>query len=392
MIRDFPFTIREIAGLLNLTVRYGKEGSGNMDVDCPFCYKRSKMNLNAVKNVYRCNYCGEYGGMVQLYGKIHKVPNAEAYWEICELLNRDGKNPVNYGNPVPSQAVAAKPINRADNDTLHQTYSMLLSLLTLANPHKEQLLARGLPQNHIARFGYKSVPAFGQQGLCAKLIQSGCILEGVPGFYKEDGVWTAKLKAPGILVPVCGIDGKIAGMQIRLNKPINNRKYIWLSSTDKECGTSSGAPVHFVGDPAAKRVFVTEGALKGTVAHSLTGYTFICIPGVKSIGGLDSVLECLKANGTEEIIEALDMDKIIEVQTDEAKDESNTEKPDGQKNGNIHVATAAQLLREKIAAYEFKVKSAIWEDKTLNGIDDYFLHRMKAKRNPAYNTGIAVAA
>ena len=392
MIRDFPFTIREVASILNLTVRYGKDGSGNMDVDCPLCNKRSKMNLNAAKNVYRCNYCGEYGGMVQLYGKVHGVPNAEAYWEICELLNRDGKNPANYNSHAPSQASAIKPISRADNDTLHQTYSMLLSLLTLATPHKEQLLVRGLLPNHIAKFGYKSVPAFGQMELCAKLIQSGCILEGVPGFYKQDGVWTAKLKAPGILVPVCGMDGKIAGMQIRLNKPINNRKYIWLSSTDKECGTSSGAPVHFIGDPTAKRVFVTEGALKGAVAHSLAGYTFICIPGVKSIGGLDAVLERLKANGTKEIIEALDMDKIIDVPTDEVKNESDAKKPDGQKNGNKHVAEAAQLLREKAAAHEFIVKSAVWEDKTLNGIDDYFLHRMKAKGNPAYKAGVVAAA
>ena len=38
-------------------------------------------------------------------------------------------------------------------------------------------------------------------------------------------------------------------------------KYLWLSSSSKTRGVSSGSPVHFVGDPFARVVYVTEGLL-----------------------------------------------------------------------------------------------------------------------------------
>jgi hypothetical protein len=259
---------------------------------------------------------------------------------------------------------------RANNDIIHQTYSMLLSSLALANPHREHLITRGLSQNQINTFKYKSVPAFGQQGLCAKLIQSGCTLDGVPGFYKDDSEWNVKLKAPGILIPVCGIDGKIAGMQIRLDKPINGRKYIWFSSTGLESGTSSGAPIHFAGDPTAKHVLVTDGALKGTVAHVLSGRSYLCLPGVNSLFGLDDVLQSLKANGMVEALEVFDMTKL-------------TEKP---------IGDSAVKLRKKLHAHGFRVSSAIWDDKSLKGVDDYYLHRMNAKQKHVCDVDISTSA
>jgi hypothetical protein len=363
MDRKFPFRIRHIAKILNLKIRYDNQNSGNLDVDCPFCKKQSKMNLNATKNAYRCNNCGESGGMIQLYGKICGISNSDAYREICEILG------CSTAVVVDNNALAVQSVSRADNNTVHQTYSMLLSLLTLATPHKEQLLARGLSQEQIVEFKYKSVPAFGQQQLCMKLLQSGCTLDGVPGFFKENGEWNVKLKAPGIVIPVYGIDGKIAGMQIRLNNPVNGRKYIWFSSKDLESGTSSGSPIHFIGDPTAKRVYVTDGSLKGTIAHNLTGYTFVCLPGAKSLSGLDGLLSCLKANGTIEVIEAFDINKLTDKQAEES----------------------AAKLREKLFAHGFKVTSSIWGDKSLVSVDDYFLHRSKAKKNHVHSVDITAA-
>jgi hypothetical protein len=193
-------------------------------------------------------------------------------------------------------------------------------------------------------------------------MQSGCALEGVPGFYREDSQWNVKLKAPGIVIPVWGIDGKVSGMQIRLDKPVNGRKYIWLSSPGLEGGASSGSPVHFAGDPAAERVYVTDGALKGTVAHILTGATFVCLPGVKSLSGLDGLLSCLKASGTTEVLEAFNIAKLTDSQ----------------------LGGAAAKLRERAASYGFKVTSAVWGDKSLQGVDDYFLHREKAAKKHVY--------
>ena len=375
MICDFPFTIKQVAQILSLPIRHGENGNST-DVDCPFCKRKGKLNLNSIKDVYRCNYCGESGGMVRLYGAVHNISNADAYREICELLDCNGKNPGDYNSPATTRKKEeSSQTKRADCASIHQTYSMLLSLLSLTNIHKEQLMARGLSPDDIVKIGYRSVPAFGQQDYCRRLIKSGCVVEGVPGFFKVvddngdwNGVWDLKLRAPGVLIPVRGIDGKISALQIRLNKPVNDRKYIWLSSTDKAGGTSSGSPIHFIGDPTAERVYVTEGPLKGTIAHTLTRYTFICLPSANSMGQLDDLLVCLKANGVSEIIEALDMDKET----------------------NIHVAKAAAKLRDKLSSFDFTVKSAVWENKELKGVDDYYFHRLQTKRSMVYDVDISI--
>lgn len=85
-MNSYPFTILDIAGILNLKVR--RRQPTNMDVDCPFCgHKKGKMNINFSKNVFRCNYCGESGGMIELYSKVFQISNAQAYGEICEILH-----------------------------------------------------------------------------------------------------------------------------------------------------------------------------------------------------------------------------------------------------------------------------------------------------------------
>ena len=69
MEKIYPFTILDVAGILDLKVR--RRQPTNMDVDCPFCnHKKGKMNINLVKNVFRCNYCETSGGMIDLYAKL----------------------------------------------------------------------------------------------------------------------------------------------------------------------------------------------------------------------------------------------------------------------------------------------------------------------------------
>ena len=164
-------------------------------------------------------------------------------------------------------------------------------------------------------------------------------------------------------------------MQIRPDKPFNDRKYFWLSSKDVPkggvpgTGASPGSPIHFVGDPAAKRVFITEGGLKGSVAHSLTGYTFACLPGVNSIGELRGILGMLKANGTEVVVEAFDTDK----------------------HTNEKVGAAAKALKVLIEEFEFNHLSADWADKSLKGIDDYYFDRRLKQQNHIFTVSMAPA-
>ena len=78
MAADFPFTMKDIAYLLNLRIRH--KNAVCLDVNCPFCGEtKGKMNLNLKKNVFKCNRCGETGGMLALNGKGYQVEKQTAY-------------------------------------------------------------------------------------------------------------------------------------------------------------------------------------------------------------------------------------------------------------------------------------------------------------------------
>ena len=101
---DLPFGIMDVAGLLRLNIR--RRAPGQVYVDCPICGdRRGKMNLNTAKDLWRCNYCGEGGGMLSLYAKVYGVSNSDAYREICDALAVNGFSP-DY--TVPEKATPAE--------------------------------------------------------------------------------------------------------------------------------------------------------------------------------------------------------------------------------------------------------------------------------------------
>lgn len=319
---DFPFDIMDIASLLRLNIR--RRGPNSIYTDCPFCGdNRGKMNLNLVKNVWRCNYCGKGGSMLSLYAEIHGLSNSEAYQEISETLLSEG-TASGYAQVRQDTPKVEPQADRASPQEIHRTYCAMLSMLTLTPPHWEHLrIIRGLTPEQIERFAFRSTPqAFHCQPITETLMRQGCTVKGVPGFYLNDrGRWTMRFhqKTSGILIPIRGIDGLICGLQTRLDRPIKNPddppdkqgiKYLTLSTAGKNMGSSPGSPVHFIGDPCARTVYVTEGALKADISHALTGRTFAATIGANNVAGLDPLFQLLKNNGTEEIIEAEDMDKF----------------------------------------------------------------------------------
>ncbi len=321
-IADMPFTIMDVASLLRLNIR--RRMAGQVYVDCPICGdRRGKMNINLTKGLWRCNYCGEGGGMLALYAKVHGVSTSVAYQEICDALQTGGTAPAPAVSKEMAQIETVPQSERADAQTVHRTMSALLSLLTLTPAHREHLRTkRGLTDGQIDRFGFRSTPP---PQLCRhlteRLLEQGYTVRGIPGFYMNDsGRWTVKFhrRTSGILIPILGADGLIHGAQIRLDHPIKNRddppersgtKYLPLSSANKNMGTTSGSPVHFIGDPFSRVVYVTEGALKADIAHALTGRTFAATAGANNTAGLDPLFALLRRNGVEEVIEAEDMDK-----------------------------------------------------------------------------------
>ena len=356
---NYPFTILDVAEILKLNVR--RRQLTNIDVDCPFCgHKKGKMNINFAKNVFRCNYCNESGGMIDLYAKLYHISTYEAFNEICEIL-KCNKDISDYEKPIKQHKEIVSNLEqkeKADLDTRHRTYTALLPQLILTDYHKENLINRGLSNDQIVKYSYKSTPAFGFDRLVATLVSNEYELDGVPGFYtKKNNTYGINFnkKTTGILIPICSITGKIEGFQIRLDKAFDDRKYIWFSSSNHFRGTSVGGPAHFIGNPLSKTVYVTEGALKANIAHVLSGKTFIAVPGVNHYKSLESIFTQLKQTGTTDIVEAYDMDKYT----------------------NIHVEKACMNMICLANNFGFNVHRLKWNDK-YKGIDDW-LYSMNNK-------------
>jgi hypothetical protein len=306
---DFPFGIMDVANLLGLHVK--RETARGVYTDCPVCGDtRGKMHINIEDDCWRCNYCDAGGGMLRLYGMICGISNAEAYRAIINGLPTDARErkfPPSVANSL-----------RADSDTIHRVMTRMLELLPLFATHRENLRKRGLTDTRIAELGYKSAPPPNMcRDLTERLILEGYDIRGVPGFYlRKDDKWSVSFGrfTAGFLVPVRDLDRRIQGCQIRLDTPSGGAKYIWLSSASKHMGASPGSPIHFVGSPSAKTVYVTEGALKGDVASFLSGRSFVCLAGANNCGKLAGVLSQLARRGVETVAEAHDMVKFTNAQ------------------------------------------------------------------------------
>lgn len=391
---DFPFDLLDVAQLLHLNIR--RRQAESVYADCPFCGdKRGKLNLNFAKNVWRCNYCDARGGMLALYARVHGTTNSAAYSEICDALQTGetgwgcdsstatagtsfGKSPA-FGRLYEETPQSS----RADAQTVHQTLSLLLNMLTLKPEHLAHLKSdkRGLTDEQINKLGFKSTPPYHQcRSLTARLIAQGYTVEGVPGFYQDkDGCWTVAFSsyASGILIPAVDMDGFLCGAQILLDKPFKDAnappektgaKYIWFSSASKPMGTGSGSPVHFVGDSFSRVVYVTEGLLKADIAHCLTGRSFVAIAGANNVRGLDKVFAMLAQNGTELIVEAHDMDK----------------------RSNPMIAKGCSEVRRIAKAHGIECRSLTW-DPNYKGIDDWQLSlRRKARETKCENDQEAI--
>jgi hypothetical protein len=326
---DFPFTILDVASVLGLTIR--RNMSSRVYADCPLpdCNpkRKGKMKLDTVYNSFHCYYCGETGGMLELYSKTHNgISYSDSYKQLCQALNTGQINPAvkQAGEyKIRKESPLVPQSEMADIQCINAAFSALFNQLTLSDFHRQKLRGRGLTDEQIDRLGYKSTPKARQcEKLTACINGQGHTVQGVPGFYLNDnGKWTVKFNdfTSGIIIPVRGIDGLIRGAQIRLDNPFKEKdaspsdegtKYIWLSSCGKRMGVTSGSPVHFIGNPFAKTVYFTEGFLKADIAHCLMNRTFAASAGGNNIGGFAPLMALLAQNGTELAIEATDMDKF----------------------------------------------------------------------------------
>lgn len=186
-------------------------------------------------------------------------------------------------------------VERADADHINAVYRTLLEHPILVEsegtrpPHLQRhadhlLNERGFSDTAIAANLYTSVPDLKTLRLICDDLAGSLELRGVPGFYKLDGRWRLRYYGDGYLVPYRDAQGRITGMQVRMDDE-SVGKYLWLSSHGKPEGVTSGAPYHFAKPDLVNQTgiaFITEGALKADRIAEFTDNACIGLAGVDS--------------------------------------------------------------------------------------------------------------
>lgn len=351
------YGIESVARALGLRFK-GKADKDSLYYYCPFCNDtKGKLNINIKGNIWRCNKCGEGGGVIQLVEYFRECSRNEA----LDWLQNNPEIEIWGNNDTYSEIKDTKP-DIADEDTLDRTYRALLSLLKLEDTHRADLHRRGLSDKAIERFNFKSMPSK-ERGIkiAEYLLKQGYVLKGVPGFYTAYNIWQMQ-DLPGYLVPFINVNGKITGMQIRTDNPgERNAKYMSLTSTGKTNGTKSSLEAHLVGYKNQDKIFITEGALKSDIAsylawkgkHNLCA--FLAIPGVNNTKSLNKALGILKEKGVKTVYNCFDMDR------------------EGNKDCEVNpqVKKAVNKIERIVKEAGFEWKSLSWDYE--KGIDDYEL-------------------
>ena len=323
-------------------------------VPCPHCDRRGRkkdnhLNINFSKDVFRCALCGWNGGIFDLYAHYTGTPRENVRDELIRKLSRGDTD---SGKKQSARAATPMlpmitPSPAADIEIRHTAYSALLSMLTLAQDHKLNLLGRGLSEDAIIKNGYKTTPMVGGKVIAKQLLETGCRVEGVPGFYKDKtGAWTFTPSRRGILVPVRDIQGRIQGMQVRLDNE-EKRKYRWVSSAGLDGGCGAESWIHLAG-PLRERIILIEGPMKADIVHHLTGQTVLAVPGVNSLKHLECALVALIGLGVKRGMTAFDMDFLK----------------------NPHVQNGYAELVSLLGRMDFKFGTYLWHP-YYNGLDDY---------------------
>jgi DNA primase len=238
-----------------------------------------------------------------------------------------------------------KQSTKATIDILNCTYQALLSELPLLPEDRENLIKRGLSDSQISSLNYKTMPLYGRENIIEKLLSENVQLSGIPGFW-TDLQGEGHLSGPlGICVPVRDLQGRISGIQIRRNGDIKP-KYVWLSSSGRLNGCSSGVSAHLA-KPAHcdnSEVWITEGPLKGDIISLKLNRAVIAIPGVAAWEKAIPIVWQLKVRS---VIVALDMDKLT----------------------NQAVMTYKNLLINRLMRMGIRVFEASWNS-NFKGLDD----------------------
>lgn len=270
---------------------------------CPFHKDGGRPNFVVYQDSqnYICFVCGAKGDVIDFVAQIEGVTKGEAIKELsggADLAAPRRRAPV------------VDLEDRGDAVARDIAYQALLALLTLSSEHGDALVARGLSTRAIKANAYRTLPEEGREAVVDALLANGVDLAGVPGFAvsQKTGRWEV-YGSKGLLIPVRGLRGRIAGMQIRADS--GRSRYVWFSTPDSEnrCGGgSSGAPCHVAGRSFVRKgvdIWITEGPLKADVASHFLGTVVLGVPGVTA---WRKALPIVQALGAARVMLAFDQD------------------------------------------------------------------------------------
>ena len=330
------FNIQDVVSLHGI-IPYSKRGSEYYFI-CPACGEKGACSYNPLKNTWHDWKCDAGGGPIELHIAMERDPEKLSGYEGTDgkkAAARDIFSALDNGSSftcislIPKEKKKPKEAKKASDEHCSRVYKALLKELKLENKHYDKLIKRGLSHEQIKRFCFKSVPR-DTKGISKILCNKGYVLEGVPGFFLNKGVWDFKIpynrrlkeKETGTLCPVYdGGRNLLLGFQVNVDKPRDwdflseeekkeYVKYVWISSKDKEKGVTSGSVATYLpGKGKNRAVIVTEGILNATVIYCLLKetVTVIGIPGVKLYKAALPYLERLDKDAY--IFAAYDMDR-----------------------------------------------------------------------------------
>ena len=305
---------------------YTHTGGENDIASSPFSDDDSKSHfrVNKHKNLW-FDYAMNIGGnsinlLQQLYNLSYRQAAKKVVTDSPELFPGVDLKNFNFDSTRKDRINEADPKQNPVLTDLAFRCLMHIAYLTSADRrmlHNE----RHLSDAEIKKYGLFSMPACTtkmRKKLAEFVTSNGGdmkIFRYVPGFfeYKGQTYWNYGF-AKGIAIPAKDIHNRIMGIQIRLENPISDTRYIWLSSANvkpvkkgnnyflhgqsvakdfkAEYGTGVGTPIATFDDGYTDQdLMITEGFFKGVQYHKLFHCKVAALPGVGSFKNLKEIFD-----------------------------------------------------------------------------------------------------
>lgn len=272
---------------------------------CPICHNTSG-KCKTVSGFAPRVLCGNDHASVgtKRFGWIstgrYNQGSASGLWRIWR--EDDGRD---YSTPIDPAITAKREAARKayaaqrqyeEQQNLHEIrdrdyrgYTTLFDSLGLKEDHRQDLHRRGLSDDAITRYGFKSI-RYGDH---------------VPGGLKLSGVEGARwVGGSGMLIPHRDYRGNIIGVQVKTDGDTSG-KYIWTNLPHVLRGDSKELPLA-VNEPGKDQVVFCEGGLKSAIAADQHAVTTVGAAGGSFAGSPKQLEEILTGLGVRHVYFAPD--------------------------------------------------------------------------------------